>query len=45
MRTRRFDVTDALKRSAGPHELLVLAADHTEQNITPDRNFRLASSA
>ena len=40
MRTRRFDVTDALaKRSTEPHELLVLATDHTEQNVTPDRNF------
>lgn len=30
---RRFDVTDALaKRSAGRHELLVLATDHTEKD-------------
>ena len=41
MRSCRFDVTDALaKRGAGPHELLVLATDHTEMH-TPERNFPL----
>ena len=41
MRLCRFDVTDALaKRGGGPHELLVLATDHTEMH-TPERNFPL----